>query len=186
MIDDPVQYIASEAHRSYLEDKALEALEAEAAADEEDDDDDFDDDEEGGDGEEGAEDEDEDYGDEYGEEDPDAYDPLASEVPTIKDHNFLEIGQELHEKFNQVELEAFMKLMGVKPTKDWRDNTVTHLWLEQHDYEDEHQERDPYFHMFGEIQRKDTEKQVTKAWREGAEIKFELHEKKPARREYRF
>jgi len=44
-----------------------------------------------------------------------------------------------------------MKLMGVKPTRDWKDDTGTHMWLEQHDYEDEHQERDPYFHMFGEI-----------------------------------
>lgn len=79
-----------------------------------------------------------------------------------------------------------MKLIGVKPVRDWKDNTSTHMWLENHAYEDDHQETDPYFHMFGEIERKDVEEMLTRQWREGAEVKFEFHEKKPVRREYRF
>jgi|JI102314A1RNA_FD_contig_31_4222171_length_669_multi_2_in_0_out_0_1 hypothetical protein len=68
-LDDPVKYIASESHRAYLEDKALEALEAEAAAEEA-----AEEEEEGGDEEE-EEGGDEDYGEE--EVDPDVFDPIG-------------------------------------------------------------------------------------------------------------
>lgn len=67
-LDDPVKYIASESHRAYLEDKALEALEAEAAAEEA-----AEEEEEGDEAEEEGGEED------YGEEvvDPDVFDPIG-------------------------------------------------------------------------------------------------------------
>jgi hypothetical protein len=36
------------------------------------------------------------------------------------------------------------------------------------------------------VEREHMDKRNTMEWRKGAEVKFELHEKKPARREYRF
>lgn len=145
--DEPPVYIRSEEHRAYLEDKALEALEAENAAEEEEDDED----EEGGDEE--AEGEGDDYGDEdYGEEDPDQPD-YSNEyhfVTPTDDPYFLK-GESVRSRFNEHEVDAFMKVIGMKPFTDWKDDTLTHMWAGEHDYEDEHQETDPYFHIFGEI-----------------------------------
>lgn len=96
--DEPKQYIASEAHRAYLEDKALEALEAEAAAEEEDEEEDYGD-EEGGDEEAEGEGE-EDYGEEYGEEDPDVLDPLAIKHSYRLNSPFLNAGETIDDRFN--------------------------------------------------------------------------------------
>jgi len=181
MLDDPPVFVRSSAHGAYLEDKALEALEAEAAAEEEDEDED--EDEEGGDEEAEGEDED------YGEEEPvdmDKADYSKDFVQESKEHGILNPNQTIYDKFNEVELDAFMKIMDIKPTRDWRDNTFTHSWMGNHKYEDENQELDPYFHIFGEVQRRETEEMKTKEWREGAEVKFELHEKRPVKRQYRF
>lgn len=182
-LDERPNFSRSGAHQSYLEDKALEALEAEAAAEEEEEDDD--DDEEGGDEEAEGED-DEDYGDEYGEEDPDAR-PWDTNIYQPKGEKpLLTANQNLRDKYNEVEIEAFMKLMNIRPTRDWKDNTDTLYWMEAREYEDDHQELDPYFHILGEVQRKDAEEIQTRKWREGAEVKFELNEKRPIRREFRF
>ena len=94
--------------------------------------------------------------------------------------------EKIRSKFNEVEIEQFMKLLDVKPTRDWRDESVYHWKLGMREYEDENQEKDPYFHLFGEIEREGAEKILTRNWREGTEVKFEMHEKKPVRREYRF
>lgn len=181
--DEPPVYIRSEEHRAYLEDKALEALEAENAAEEEDDDED--EDEEGGDEEAEGED---DYGDEdYGEEDPNQPDyAFEYHQNPRQDDPYFQKGERVRSRFNEHEVDAFMKVIGMKPFADWKDETLTHMWGGLHDYEDEHQETDPYFHIFGEIQRPGAEELITREWRRGAEVRFELNDKKPFRREYRF
>jgi len=54
-----------------------------------------------------------------------------------------------------------MKLLNVKPTPQWEDDTTHHYKLGIHTYEDDSQHLDPYFHLLAEVERKAAEKQQT-------------------------
>ncbi len=125
-------FARSKAHRDYLDNKAAEAeAAAEAAAEEE---------EEGEEeGEEGEESEGEGEEEEEEEEiDPERPWPLPEQAELAKMENgyFLH-NEKLREKFNEVELDTFMKLLNVKPIRQWQDNTVHHYKLGVHTYEDD-------------------------------------------------
>jgi hypothetical protein len=92
----------------------------------------------------------------------------------------------LRNKYSEVEIGAFMKVLNVKPNKQWEDETTHHYKLGVHDYEDEAQELDETFHILSEEERKAAELQKTREWRKGAEIKIETADKKPLRFDYRF
>jgi hypothetical protein len=135
-LDEPIQYARSMRHLEFLENKALEALEAEAAAEEDEDDEEEDEDEEGdgGEGEGGDEDEEDDYGEEE-EADPSAAvfgKVLLDTKPG--DNKYLNDHEKIRSKFNEVEVEAFMKLLDIKPTRDWKDESVYHWSAGMHAY----------------------------------------------------
>lgn len=98
---------------------------------------------EGGDdddyGEEGDEEEggEEDYGD-YDEEDEDDVWPAKETIASapVEDRLF-RAGESLRGKYSEVEIEQFMKLLGVKPRTQWQDNSNHHYKLGIHNYEDE-------------------------------------------------
>jgi len=92
----------------------------------------------------------------------------------------------LRNKFNEVELDSFMKLLNVKPHRQWQDDTSHHYKLGTHSYEDESQELDPAVHILGEVERKYAEKIAVEEFRKGAEVKFSISEKRPAHYNYRF
>ncbi len=104
----------NKAHRELLETKAAEA---EAEEDEEEEEE-----EEGGE-EEGAEGEGEEEEAAEGEEEEAAEEetyPPQQKVPHIPlEDKYFQRGENLRNKFNEVELDSFMKLLNVKPHKQW-------------------------------------------------------------------
>lgn len=78
-----------------------------------------DEDEEGGDEEGGEESEEEGGEEDYGAEDPEEFNPKVK-IPHVglEDKYFLH-GEKLRSKFNEVELDSFMRLLNLKPFKQW-------------------------------------------------------------------
>lgn len=96
-------------------------------------------------------------------------------------------GENLRNKFNEVELDSFMRLLNVKPHKQWQDTSVHHYKLGAHTYEDDGQQLDPAFHLLAEVERRHAEKLAVEEFRKGSEIKFEVSStKRPAHYDYRF
>ena len=115
--------------------------------------------------------------------------PIPPEViahAPFEDKYFMH-GENLRNKFNEVELGSFMKLLNVKPHKQWEDTSVHHYKLGAHTYEDDSQHLDPNFHILAEVERRHSEKIAVEEFRKGSEIKFEVNDKKrPAHFNYRF
>jgi hypothetical protein len=111
--------------------------------------------------------------------------PDADINGAIKEDRYFIGRKELREEFSEVEIGAFMKLLGVKPFRQWQDTSTYHYKLGLHAYEDESQELDPDFHVLSEIERREAEKSETRKFRSGQEIKFNLG-KEPIRFNYRF
>lgn len=175
-------------HRDLLETKAFEA----EAEDEEDEEEEEDGEEEGeGEGEEGegegeGEEAEGDAGEAGDEEEEETYPPEDKyEEAEIEDKYFLH-NETLRQKYNEVELDSFMKLLNVKPYRQWQDDTVHHYKLGVHDYEDDSQQLDPHFHLHAEIERKYAERSMVEEFRKGSEVKFSISEKRPAHYNYRF
>ncbi len=175
------KFARSKIHRDLIDAKAAE----EEAGDEEEEEE-----EEGGEeGEEGEEGEGEEEGGEEEEEavpEEEPYPPEDQIAHVPFEDRYFQRGENLRNKFNEVELDAFMKLLNVKPHKQWQDTTVHHYKLGAHTYEDDSQHLDPAFHLLGEVERQYAEKIAVEEFRRGSEVKFELGEKKPARYHYRF
>lgn len=163
-------------HRELLE---VKIAEAEADADEEEEE------EEGGE-EEGEEEAAEEEAEEE-EVEEEVYPPMQK-VPhaAMEDKYFLH-GENLRNKFNEIELDSFMKLLNVKPHKQWQDTSIHHYKLGAHTYEDDSQQLDANFHLLAEVERKHAEKIAVEEFRKGSEVKFEVSSsKRPAHYNYRF
>jgi hypothetical protein len=99
---------------------------------------------------------------------------------------YFQHGENLRGKFNEIELDSFMKLLNVKPHKQWQDESVHHYKLGVHTYEDDSQHLDPAYHLLGEVERQHADRIVVEDFRKGTEIKFSISEKRPAHFNYRF
>jgi len=53
------------------------------------------------------------------------------------DDRFFLHNKKLREEFNEVEIDSFLKLLNVKPHRQWQDTSTYHHKLGVHDYEDE-------------------------------------------------
>ena len=106
--------------------------------------------------------------------------------PTMQDRFFLGSYDKMRDQYSDVEIDAFMKVLNIKPHRNWEDKNIFHYKLGLHTYEDEAQELDPMFHILSEEERKEAERQTTAAWRFGQEIKIDAGKHKPMRYEYRF
>ena len=147
------------------------------------DDDDYGDEEEGdGDGEGGEGD----YGD-YDEEEAAEEWPPKDIIPMGKtEDRVFRAGESLRSKYSEVEIDSFMKLLGVKPRTQWQDTSTHHYKLGMHAYEDEAQEMDEDFHILSESERKAADEIKTREWRSGSEIKMVVDGREPLRPKYRF
>lgn len=179
-IENKPKLARSKLHRELLETKA-------SAADEEEEEE-----EEEGEGEEGEGEEAEEAEGAEGAEEEEA--PAEEEFPPeekitsipLEDRYFIH-SENLRNKFNEVELDSFMRLLNVKPHKQWQDTSVHHYKLGAHTYEDDSQQLDPYYHMLGEVERKHAERLAVEEFRKGSEVKFQVSEtKRPAHYNYRF
>jgi hypothetical protein len=167
----------SRTHRELQEARDAE-VEEEEDEDEEEDDEDEDEEGEGEEGEEGEEgDGDEEDEEEEEEDEEEMPDEIIGHAPTVEDRYFLH-NEKLRGKFNEVELDSFMKLLNVKPLEQWEDETTHHYKVGTHTYEDDSQHLDPYFHLIAEVERKHMERQQTMDFRRGTEVKFVLDPKK--------
>lgn len=171
-----------------------EAPELEYGGKEEDYDEEYDEEgEEGGDEEEEEEEEEGPDTSEYDAEIDDGdktWDPEADPVPHLNAGDRYFIGDKtdktLRESFSDVEIGAFMKVLNVKPYNQWEDQSTHHYKLGTHTYEDEAQELDRQFHLLSENERLEAEKQRVREWRKGAEVRFEVGNKRPIHYQFRF
>ena len=127
--------------RELAEARAAEAEEEEEDDDEDEDDEDEDEegegDEEGdGEGDEDGDGEDDEDEDEEEGEDRDSIPPGIEAHPEYDDSYFMH-NEKLHDKYNEVELDSFMKLLNIKPVVQWQDRTDFHHKLGVRTYEDE-------------------------------------------------
>ena len=99
--------------------------------------------------------------------------------PGIQGDRFFREGEKLREKYNDVELDNFMKLLGIKPKVQWEDQSTYHYKLGVHNYEDESQELDPDFHILSESERIHADRIKTREWRRGSEVKLVADGRKP-------
>lgn len=59
-------------------------------------------------------------------------------IPPLKvEDRFFMHNEQLRKKYNEVELDSFMKLLNVKPTVQWEDDTLYHYKVGTHTYEDD-------------------------------------------------
>jgi len=72
----------------------------------------------------------------------------------LKDDRYFKRNETLHDRFNEVEIGGFMKLLNMKPFPQWEDTTTSHYKTSTVAYEDEGQMTDPYFHLLAEVERK--------------------------------
>ena len=103
-----------------------------------------------------------------------------------QEDRFFRAGESLRGKYSEVEIEQFMKLLGVKPRAQWQDTSTHHYKLGLHNYEDEAQEIDSDFHLLSESERKAADRIKTKEFRSGSEIKIVVDGREPLRPKYRF
>ena len=102
--------------RSMIHRETLETREAEAEADEEEEEEDYG---EEGEGEEGEGEGEESAGEEdYGEEE-EVYPPPDQIALPPPESRYFKHGENLRNKFNEIELDAFMKLLNMKPHGQW-------------------------------------------------------------------
>jgi len=148
------------------------------------DDDDYGDEDED---EEGDEEGEADYGD-YDEEEGDVEEWPPKDMLASKpgEDRFFRAGEDLRGKYSEVEIESFMKLLGVKPRKQWQDESTHHYKLGVHNYEDEAQETDLDFHLLSESERVHADRIKTQEFRSGSEIKLVVDGREPIRPRYRF
>ena len=169
---------ASKTGRELQEARAEAAMMEEEEEDEEEEDDDDEDEEEGeGDEEEGdEEDEDEDDGEEEEEGMPDDTMRMGVEENRMMTHS-----ERLRDRYNDVELDSFMKLLNIKPNVQWTEDNTHHYKMGVHTYEDDSQQLDPYYHLIAEVERKHMERQQVIKFRQGSEVKFNVDPKKQAK-----
>lgn len=125
------------------------------------------------------EDEDDDEEEEWtnGEEDESMYEevewPPKKVNSSLQPHlDYFGTDETLRGKYNEEEIGAFMKLLDVKPFKQWQDESVYHHSMGPHVYEDESQHLDPAYHMLAEVEREHVERWETQEFRKGSEVRF--------------
>jgi hypothetical protein len=139
-------------------------------------------------GEEGEEEEggEADYGDygDYGDEEE--WPPKDKLKSGAREDRAFRYDETLRGKYSEVEIDSFMKLLGVKPRAQWQDTSTHHYKLGIHNYEDEAQEIDVDFHLLSESERKEADRIKTREWRKGSEVKMVVDGRRPIRPNYRF
>lgn len=144
-------------------------------------DEDEDEDEEG----EGDDDEDEDEEEEEPLEDlaacfePVDWEPTMNIAPKRYYGEFFNPEEKLRDKYDNVELDSFMKFLDVKPFYNWYDEHNWHSRLGFHPTEDFSQRVDPEHHMIADVERETFEKLIFKEHRSGSAVRFRVGKAKP-------
>lgn len=87
-------------------------------------------------------------------EDNDAdYPPKQYKDPRVETSEFFRRNEKLQDRFNEHEVEGFLKLLNVKPNSNYNDRSLFHHATGVHAYYDEAQEVDPQYHLVAEVER---------------------------------
>lgn len=92
---------------------------------------------------------------------------------------YFDFNERITERFNEHEIDAFMKLMDVKPFRNWMDHSSTLTRLGSRAVNDFAQKVDPEFHMVGEVERETFERMVLQQHRSGTTVRFAVGNTKP-------
>ena len=138
-------------------------------------------------GEEGGEGGEEEYGEEdYGEEEEVVWPPPALIQQDPLEDRYFKAGETMRGQYSDVEIQAFMNLLSIKPRGNWQDQSIYHARTGVHEYEDSNQELDPDFHILSEEEREVANRKEVEKWRSGSEVKFVLDGRRPITPNYRF
>jgi len=104
---------------------------------------------------------------------------MGTKEKTVFDSQYFGVDDTLRDRYDNLELESFMKFLDVKPFLSWRDVGGYHDRLGLHSVEDFSQRVDPEYHMLGEIEREDFEKKIFNTHRTGSTVRFVIPGSKP-------
>lgn len=149
----------------------------------------------------GGDDDDDDFDEDEGDEEdegeslpsPSYENPLYSEedfeepewpyknrdLPDRSFNEYFDEGENIRERFNDVEIDSFMKFLDVQPFRNWKDTSKYHARLGEHAPEDFSQKVDPEYHMAGEVEREYFEEVIFKQHRSGTTVRFVTDNQKP-------
>lgn len=116
---------------------------------------------EGGDGDEEEGGEEAEYGD-YGEEAEPTWPPKVVTPHSPASDRFFLGTEDVRDKYDDNEVDAFMRLLAIRPNMNWQDKSTHHYKVGVHRYEDDSQEMDPAFHTLSEVERKHADEETTK------------------------
>ena len=119
---------------------------------------------------------------EYDEEEYEAVDwePEMNKMKTRPSPStFFGENEKLEDKYEDIELDSFMKFLDVKPFLSWRDRAGYHNRLGMHTAEDFSQKVDPDYHIVAEAEREAFERRMFKRHRTGSTVRFVVDGSKP-------
>ncbi len=99
--------------------------------------------------------------------------------PLKPQSEFFNRHETLRDRYNEVEIDSFLKLLNVKPYTNWQDQSVYHHSMGAKTFEDESQMTDPDYFLSAEVERQYLEKLETKKFRKGAVVRFNVGDKQP-------
>jgi hypothetical protein len=102
--------------------------------------------------------------------------PLSKVHP---DTEYLDLDESVRDKYDNIELESFMKFLDLKPFFAWEDNAGYHNRLGLHTLEDWAQISDPEYYMLGEVERETFEKGIFRVHRSGSTVRQRHPAQKP-------
>lgn len=112
------------------------------------------------------------------EEEPDWPYP-ERKFPVQDEAGFFDVHEKLTDKFDEIELDTFMKFLNVKPFRNWEDKAGYHNRLGVRTPEDFSQRVDPEYHMLAEVEREEFERKIFSNHRMGSTVRFTVGNKKP-------
>lgn len=95
------------------------------------------------------------------------------------DNPYFKPDETVTDKFNDIELDSFMKFLNVQPFFNWRDRSSFHSRTGAHIDEDLAQKIDPEYHILGEVEREAFERNMFAEHRKGSTVRFVVDNKKP-------
>lgn len=87
---------------------------------------------------------------------------------------FFQRHETLKTKYNELEIDAFLKILNVKPLSNWADDSLYHHSLGLKTFEDDGQYTDNQYLMHADVERQHVERAETLAFRQGAAIRFNV------------
>ena len=97
----------------------------------------------------------------------------------LYENGYFDIDETVNDRFNDIEMDSFMKFLNVQPFRNWKDKSSYHNRLGAHQAEDLAQSLDPEFHVVGEVEREAYTRSILAKHRQGSTVRFVVDGKVP-------